>query len=143
MGAAWARPKLSMLAEQAPKFRRLESGYLLPPLDSELHFTYRVTIANMNGRSGVYVLTLDPNSAILDDFGQPLGCTLMADFEFEVRLEHVASKAGEELYDLTSPQPLPARFRLVLSSGPPSRCPAQLLTLDADGQITQIVHLHP
>jgi hypothetical protein len=131
------------LAEQAPKFRRLASGYLLPPLDSELHFTYRVTIANVNGKPGVYVLTLDPNSAILDDFGQPLGCTLMADFEFEVRLEHVASKGCEGLYELTSPQPLPARFRLVLSSEPPSsHCPAQLLTLDADGQIVQIVHLH-
>jgi hypothetical protein len=64
--------------------------------------------------------------------------------EVRVRLEHVASKGDEELYDLTSPQPLPARFRLVLSiEGPSSRCAAQLLTLDADGQITQIVHLHP
>lgn len=86
------------------------------------------------------MLTLDPNSCILDEFAQPLGCTLMANFEFEVELEHRASKGRHSLYELTSRQPLPARFALVLSDEPHG-CPARLLTLDEDGQITQVVHL--
>jgi hypothetical protein len=130
-----------MLSDPAPKIRRLTSEYLLPPLDSELHFTYRVTIANVNGKPGVYVLTLDPNSCILDEFGQPLGCTLMANFEFEIGLEQRASKGCESLYEVTSRQRLPARFALMLSDDA-HRCPARLLTLDTDGQITQVVHLH-
>src|SRR5690606_36925093 len=102
-----------ILADHAPKIRRLTSDYLLPPLDTELHFAYRVTIAQVNGKPGVYTLTLDPNSCILDDFGRQLGCTLMADFEFEVALELLASGDDELLYDVTSRQSLPARFRLV------------------------------
>lgn len=129
-----------MLSETAPKIRRLASEYLLPPLDSELHFTYRVTIANVSGKPGVYLLTLDPNSCILDEFARPLGCTLMANFEFEVALEHRVSSGGASLYELSSRERLPARFQLVIS-GDAHGCPARLLTLDADGQITQVVHL--
>jgi hypothetical protein len=129
-----------MLSGPTPQIRRLTSEYLLPPLDSELHFTYRVTIANVSGKPGVYLLTLDPNSCILDEFAQPLGCTLMANFEFEVSLEHRASKGCESLYELSSRQRLPARFQLVLGEQG-QRCPARLLTLDADGQVTQVIHL--
>lgn len=128
-----------MLSGPAPKIRRLASEYLLPPLDSELHFTYRITIANVNGRPGVHVLTLDPNSCILDEFARPLGCTLMANLEFEVTLEHRASKGCESLYELSSREHLPARFQLVLCDD--GQCPARLLTLDRDGQITQVIYL--
>lgn len=131
-----------MLSQPTPNIRRLASDYLLPPLDSALHFSYGVTIANVNGKPGQYVLSLDPNSCILNEFAQPLGCTLMANFEFEVGLEHRASNGRESLYELTSSEPLPARFALVLSDEPSSRCPARLLTLDDEGQITQVVHLH-
>ncbi|HLT39633.1 MAG TPA: hypothetical protein VK034_25290 [Enhygromyxa sp.] len=130
------------MADHAPKIRRLTSDYLLPPLDTELHFAYRVTIAQVNGKPGVYTLTLDPNSCILDDFGRQLGCTLMADFEFEVALELLASGDDELLYDVTSRQSLPARFRLVFRGAEqPRECGARLLTLDDDGQIAQIIPL--
>ncbi|MFO7564767.1 MAG: hypothetical protein R6X02_19135 [Enhygromyxa sp.] len=122
-----------------PKIRRLASDYLLPPLDTDLNFAYRVTITKPNGKPGVYTLTLDPNSCILDDFGRTLGSTLMADFEFEISLVRLASAGDEALYQLRSRQRLPARFRLVIRHSRP--CTARLLTLDQDGQITQIVHL--
>jgi hypothetical protein len=129
-----------MLSGSVPKIRRLASDYLLPPLDSELHFTYRISISNVYGKPGVYVLTLDPNSCILDEFGHPIGSTLMANFEFEVGLEHRASKGDESLYEVTSRQRLPARFQLVIANEA-HRCPARLLKLDEDEQIAQIVHL--
>lgn len=134
--------KSILLADHASNIRRLTSDYLLPPLDTELHFAYRVTLANVNGKPGVHVLTLDPNSCILDEFGRPLGCTLMADFTFEIALEYLASKNGEDLYHVTSRQHLPARFRLaVRQAAQPRECVARLLTLDEDQQITQIVNL--
>jgi hypothetical protein len=127
------------LADHVPKIRRLTSDYLLPPLDTDLNFAYRVTITKQSGTPGELRLTLDPNSCILDDFGRTLGSTLMADFEFEVGLVAVASTADETLYDVTSRQRLPARFRLVVRHS--AQCVARLLTLDQDDQITQIVHL--
>jgi hypothetical protein len=129
-----------VLADHAPKIRRLTSDYLLPPLDTEMHFAYGVTITKVAGKSGVHRLTLDPNSCILDDFGRTLGSTLMADLEFEVTLVHLATTQNEALYELTSPERLPGRFRLVIRHSTP--CVARLLTLDQDGQISQIVHLH-
>jgi hypothetical protein len=132
------------VAIAAPKISRLTSDYLLPPFDTDLKYAYRVMIRGITGKPGIYHLSLDPNSCILDQFGQPQGCTLMAAFPFEVRLELVTTGDDLTLYELSSDQDLPARFRLVLLDGFDLReCPARLLTLDEDGYVTQIVHLHP
>lgn len=129
---------------QSPPIARLASEYLLPPLATELRAFHRVALIPEAKPTGGYQLILDPNICMLDGFGEAQGCTKMAAFSYHVQLEPVAHEGNQRSYDLISKQPLPGRFRLVVISSPQlGECPARLLTLGTNDQITQIVHLHP
>jgi len=121
---------------------RVASEYLLPPLHSELREFHRVSLVE-DADSGSYHLGLDPNHCSLDQFGEPVGCTRMAIFGFEVVLETISEDDEQILYRLASKQQLPADLRLVVIRERKLReCPVRLLVMDED-DITQIIHLHP
>jgi hypothetical protein len=124
--------------------RPLASEYLLPALQTDLRAFHRVSLAPTPDRDGEYTLGLDPNFCSLDPFGEPLGCTRMAMFGYQVQLERLQEEGDQTLYAIESKDPLPARMRLVIIHAPKlGECPARLMTLDDAEQISGIVHLHP
>lgn len=76
---------LAEAAQTVQPARRISvrSGYLAAPLGQ---FRQITLTAELTGAQGSGVLTLDPNTCTLDDFGDPAGCTRLAMTKAQVHL---------------------------------------------------------
>jgi hypothetical protein len=107
-------------AQPTPAGRRVsvESGYLAAPLGQFRQITLTAELANGQGNG---VLTLDPNTCTLDDFGDPAGCTRIAVARVPVQLNRLGRAdphgLNRQLWTVSG-APLSGSLTLVLQASP-------------------------
>jgi len=118
----------------------LETGYLEPPL-SGAHLV-RIGRSRSLGPATVAV-QFDTNEIVLDEFGDLVGATRKLCPKHDAKLALVASKDGEDLYDMKLASHDGPGLRLVLFPQPtlPYRA-ARLLTLNQHGAVERVIELH-
>lgn len=127
------------------------SDYILPEVASPQGLgIHRIALTWDRGSPQVGgSLRIDLNSCQLDEFGEPTGCTKIANADSDVKLTLFKQKPGQQAYTLEScPQDntsnfvaLPLRLVTIAARGKdPAR--VHLLVLNPDQTIARIIELH-
>jgi hypothetical protein len=111
----------------------LRSGYLAAPLGQFRQFTLTAELA---GGQGSGVLTLDPNTCTLDEFGDPAGCTRMAVTKAQVQLTRlrIADPRGQNR-QLWTVSGSPLSGTLTLAAPASSTGPHRLIHTTSSGKL--------
>jgi len=136
--------------QQARKVK-YTSDYLIPAvtLPQQRGF-HRISLTwDRSHPEAVGSLVMDPNSCVLDEFGEPGGCTRIASADNDVKLTRFKQKPGHQAYTVASrPQSgtgnftaLPLRLVTIAARG---KEPAHvhLLVLEPDHSVGRIIELH-